>query len=76
MQNSLLVRTATAALFAVTLVPALMMIFVRGRIIPERSNPINRLLIWLYRPVIRGVLKAKVLTIAVAVLVLGLILCT
>ena len=50
---------AAAALLSVTLVPALMVIFVRGRIVPEHKNPLNRLLIWLYRPVIRGVLKAK-----------------
>ena len=49
-----------------TLVPALMVIFVRGRIIPEAKNPLNRALIAIYRPVIRGVLKAKTLTIALA----------
>ncbi|OZA92278.1 MAG: CusA/CzcA family heavy metal efflux RND transporter, partial [Azorhizobium sp. 39-67-5] len=62
---------AAAALLSVTLVPALMVVFVRGRIIPEHRNPINRLLIFLYRPVIRGVLKAKTLTIIVALVVLG-----
>ncbi|MFC2248417.1 efflux RND transporter permease subunit [Labrys portucalensis] len=62
---------AAAALLSVTLVPALMVIFVRGRIIPEHRNPINRLLIWLYRPVIRGVLKAKILTIILAVAALA-----
>ena len=61
---------AAAALLSVTLVPALMVLFVRGRIIAERRNPINRLLIWLYRPVIRGVLRAKGLVIAVTLLVL------
>ncbi len=63
---------AAAALLSVTLVPALMVIFVRGRIIPEARNPINRFLIALYRPLIRGVLKAKTLTIVLAVAVLGL----
>ena len=43
---------AAAALLSVTLVPALMVLFVRGRIVPEARNPINRALIWLYRPVI------------------------
>lgn len=62
---------AAAALLSVTLVPALMVVFVRGRIIPEHRNPINRFLIWVYRPVIRGVLKAKTLTILVALIVLG-----
>ena len=52
---------AAAALLSVTLVPALMVLFVRGKIIPEHRNPINRLLIWLYRPVIGAVLRAKVL---------------
>ncbi len=63
---------AAAALLSVTLVPALMVIFVRGRIIPEARNPINRILIALYRPLIRVVLRAKTLTIVLAVAVLGL----
>jgi len=62
---------AGAALLSVTLVPALMVIFVRGRIIPEHKNPINWLLIALYRPIIRGVLKAKTLTILLAVAALA-----
>jgi Cu(I)/Ag(I) efflux system membrane protein CusA/SilA len=62
---------AAAALLSITLVPALMIVFVRGRIVPEHRNPINRFLIWIYRPIIRGVLKAKVLTIVIALIVLG-----
>ncbi|GLK73441.1 efflux RND transporter permease subunit [Ancylobacter dichloromethanicus] len=62
---------AAAALLSLTLVPALMVIFVRGRIVPEHKNPINRFLIFIYRPVIRGVLKAKTLTILVALAALG-----
>ena len=62
---------AAGALLSVTVVPALMVLFVRGRIIPEKKNPLNRLLIWLYRPVIRLVLRAKTLTIAVAVAALA-----
>ena len=62
---------AAAALLSITVVPALMVLFVRGRIIPENKNPINRALIWLYRPIIRGVLKAKSFTIAVALLILA-----
>jgi copper/silver efflux system protein len=61
---------AAAALLSVTLVPALMVIFVRGKIVPEHKNPINRLLIWAYRPLIRGVLKAKSLTILLALAIL------
>jgi Cu(I)/Ag(I) efflux system membrane protein CusA/SilA len=62
---------AAAAFLSVTLVPALMVIFVRGRIIPEHKNPINRFLIWIYRPVIRGVLKAKTFTILLALAALA-----
>ena len=62
---------ASAALLSVTLVPALMVVFVRGRIIPEHKNPLNRLLLWIYRPIIRLVLRAKTPTILVAVAVLA-----
>ena len=62
---------AAAAFLSVTVVPALMIIFVRGRIIPEHKNPVNRFLIWAYRPMIRGVLKAKTLTIVVALAILA-----
>ncbi|OPF91339.1 Cation efflux system protein CusA [Rhodopseudomonas palustris] len=62
---------AAAALLSVTLVPALMVIFVRGKIVPEHRNIINRALIWIYRPVIRGVLRAKTLVIVLALVVLS-----
>ncbi|UGY24178.1 efflux RND transporter permease subunit [Bradyrhizobium septentrionale] len=62
---------AAAALLSVTLVPALMVIFVRGRIVPEHKNPINRFLIWIYRPVINGVLRAKTLVIVLALATLA-----
>jgi copper/silver efflux system protein len=63
---------AAAALLSVTLVPALMVIFVRGKIIPEHKNPINRFLIWIYRPVIRGVLRAKTLVVLLAIATLAI----
>jgi copper/silver efflux system protein len=62
---------AAAALLSVTLVPALMVIFVRGKIIPGHKNPINRFLIWIYRPVIRGVLRAKTLVVLLAIATLA-----
>ncbi len=62
---------AGAAILSVTLVPVLMMLFVRGKIVPEHKNPINRVLIWLYRPLITGVLRTKIVTIAVALVVLA-----
>ncbi len=65
---------AGAALLSVTLVPVLMMLFIRGRILPEARNPVNRLLIWLYRPIIAGVMRWKKLTIFIALVGLGVTL--
>jgi Cu(I)/Ag(I) efflux system membrane protein CusA/SilA len=62
---------AAAALLSITLVPALMVIFVRGHIVPEHKNPLNRFLIWIYRPVIKGVLQVKTLTILLAIVILA-----
>ncbi len=62
---------AAAALLSITLVPVLMVLFVRGRIMPEQKNPLNRLLIWLYRPVIDIVLRWRKITIGLAVVVLA-----
>ena len=59
---------AGAALLSVTLVPVLMMIFIRGHIMPEAKNPVNRFLIRLYRPIIRWVLEHKGVTLALAAL--------
>src|SRR5512139_1971522 len=50
---------AGAALLSVTLVPVLMALFIRGRILPESRNPVNRFLIALYRPLIAGVMRWK-----------------
>lgn len=61
---------AGAALLSVTLVPALMALFVRGKIAPESANPVNRFLIRIYRPVIDAVLQAPRRTVAVAVVAL------
>jgi Cu(I)/Ag(I) efflux system membrane protein CusA/SilA len=63
---------AAAAMLSITLVPVLMVLFVRGKIIPEHKNPINRFLIWVYRPMIQFVLRARALTIVVALAALGI----
>ncbi|KNY20135.1 CusA/CzcA family heavy metal efflux RND transporter [Methylobacterium sp. ARG-1] len=57
---------AAAALLSVTLVPALMILFVRGRIVPEHRNPVNRLLVGIYRPLIAAVLRGRILTLLLA----------
>ena len=61
---------AAAALLAITIVPVLMGFFIRGRILPERKNPLSRLLIWLYRPLVGWVLRYKGAVIMLAGLVL------
>jgi len=59
---------AGAALLSVTLVPVLMLLFVRGKIMPEQKNPVNRILIAAYKPIIEAVLKRRITTIALALL--------
>ena len=61
---------AAAAFLSVTLVPALMVVFVRGKIVPEARNPINRALMWVYRPIIKLALRARVATLLLALAVL------
>ncbi|HEY6562597.1 MAG TPA: CusA/CzcA family heavy metal efflux RND transporter [Polyangiaceae bacterium] len=58
---------AFAALFAVTLVPALMVSLLKGRIRPEAQNPINRFFIALYRPVLGVCLRFRYAVIGAAV---------
>ncbi len=58
-----------AALLSITLAPVLMGFFIRGKILPEEKNPINRLLIWLYHPVIDFVIKRRRAVIAIAAIV-------
>ncbi|MEQ1591404.1 MAG: efflux RND transporter permease subunit [Thiobacillaceae bacterium] len=61
---------AGAALLSVTLVPVLMLLFIRGKIMPEARNPVNRFLIWTYRPIIARVMRWKKMTLVAALLVL------
>ncbi|QEY62932.1 efflux RND transporter permease subunit [Metapseudomonas lalkuanensis] len=61
---------AAAAGLAVTLVPVLMGYWIRGRIPPEQSNPLNRVLIRLYQPALDVVLRFPKATLMVAVLAL------
>ncbi len=65
---------AASAFLAVTIVPVLMGYFIRGKIMPEKKNPVNRFLIWIYHPVIEWVLRFRWTTIGVAAAVLVLTL--
>jgi len=61
---------AGAALLSITLVPVLMGYFIRGRVTPEHKNPLNRLMIWLYRPLINTVIRRPLLVLASSALLL------
>ena len=62
---------AGSAFLAITLVPVLMGYLVRGRIRPERANPVNRVLRWLYRPFLGFALRRPWLVVCAAVAMLG-----
>ena len=55
---------AASAGLAITLVPVLMGYFIRGRVLPEHKNPVNRLLVGAYMPVLKAVLRFPKTTIA------------
>ncbi|HTL57625.1 MAG TPA: CusA/CzcA family heavy metal efflux RND transporter [Candidatus Limnocylindrales bacterium] len=60
---------AAAALLSVTLAPILMGYFIRGKLLPEERNPINRFLIWIYHPVIDFVIRWRWAVIVAAVVI-------
>lgn len=57
---------AAAALLSITLVPVMMGLFIRTGVKPEAANPVNRFLVWVYRPVIAFVLHHRRPTIVAA----------
>ena len=59
-----------SSLLSITLVPVLMVLLIRGKIVSEEKNPLNRLLIFLYKPVANLVLKFRKTTITAAMIVL------
>jgi Cu(I)/Ag(I) efflux system membrane protein CusA/SilA len=59
-----------ASFLSITLAPVLMVLLIRGRIHSEAKNPVSRVLIALYHPVVRAVLRFKKTTIALAFLTL------
>ncbi|MDO9243127.1 MAG: efflux RND transporter permease subunit, partial [Rhodocyclaceae bacterium] len=61
---------AGAAALSVTLVPVLMLLFIRGNILPEMKNPVNRFFVTIYRPVIALVMRWKLTTLALTVVIM------
>jgi len=62
---------AGAALLAITLVPVLMGYFIRGRILPEARNPVNRLLHRLHAPLLHSAMRWRGITLLLVLLLLG-----
>jgi len=64
---------AAAAGLSITLVPVLMGYFIRGKIVPEHKNPLNRLLIWTYRPLIGQITRHpwRVVLMIVLIVIVG-----
>ncbi|MDB5106579.1 MAG: heavy metal efflux pump, CzcA family [Fibrobacteres bacterium] len=60
---------AASSILAITIVPILMGFFIRGKILPEHRNPINRFLIGIYHPVVDSVLKFPKAVLAIAALI-------
>ncbi len=62
---------AAAAVLSITVVPVLMGYLIRGRILPEARNPINRFLVWAYRPVLHWALRLRWIVLGVALAILA-----
>jgi Cu(I)/Ag(I) efflux system membrane protein CusA/SilA len=64
---------AAAAGLSITLVPVLMGYFIRGKIVPEHKNPVNRVLIWAYRPLIGQITRHpwRVVTVSAVLVLIG-----
>ncbi len=65
---------AASALLSITVIPALMVAVIKGKIRPESKNPLSRFFISVYRPLIKLVLRYKWLTIMVALVILAVTL--
>ncbi|MHB8500251.1 MAG: efflux RND transporter permease subunit [Candidatus Acidiferrales bacterium] len=61
-----------AALLSLTLVPVLMLLFIRGKIAPQAKNPINRFLIWVYQPFVHLALRFPKIVLLLALVALAL----
>lgn len=62
---------AASAALAITLVPVLMGYFIRGKVMPEHKNPINRFLTSVYMPALKKALAYPKMTLVVAALILS-----
>lgn len=59
------------AILAVTLIPVLMILLLRGKMRPEEANPLNRFFVWAYKPILALALRFKWITVVLALLITG-----
>ena len=59
-----------ASILAITLIPILMVYFIRGKIRPESNNPLSRITMAVYQPVLRGILRFPLLAIIAALVLI------
>lgn len=59
------------ALLAVTLIPVLMILLLRGKMRAEEANPLNRFFVWAYKPLLAIALRFKWITVLAALLITG-----
>ncbi|MGB0908636.1 MAG: efflux RND transporter permease subunit [Maricaulaceae bacterium] len=59
------------AILAVTLIPVLMILLLRGKMRPEAANPLNRFFVWAYKPILALALRFKWITVVLALLITG-----
>jgi len=59
------------AILAVTLIPVLMLMLLRGKMRPETANPLNRFFVWAYKPILGAALRFKWITVLIAILMTG-----
>ncbi len=62
---------AASAILAITLVPVLMGYFIRGKILPEAKNPVNRILHFVHKPLLRWAMDWRAITLTFALVLLG-----
>jgi Cu(I)/Ag(I) efflux system membrane protein CusA/SilA len=58
------------ALLGITLVPALMVFFIRGKIRPEKKNPVSRITVSVYRPILRFTLRHRFVLLAITIVLI------
>ncbi|MBT5032694.1 MAG: efflux RND transporter permease subunit, partial [Proteobacteria bacterium] len=63
---------AAAAVLAITLVPVMMGYFLRGKIVAEHKNPLNRVLHAVHKPALKAAIEWRGITLIAAAIILAI----